>query len=114
MYGHLWRKRISGGVLLLVGLGGGFYFAVQAESGAALLITLLGMVAAGGLLILAERLRWFYHYFLPILGFLALVMSVGRYLNYGFTTLTVLFGLLGLVSFGKAIQAYHSSGLDSG
>ena len=101
-----WRERVGGWGFFLVGSVGSLYSVTQWGMDASMLTALFGILTLGGILVIRGRLNAFY-YLLPAVGILALFEALAFYLNQGITTLTLAFGLLGIVSFGKAVQGYR-------
>ncbi|SDD71181.1 hypothetical protein SAMN05192552_10423 [Natrinema hispanicum] len=101
-----WRERVGGWGFFLVGSVGSLYSVTQWGMDASMLTALFGILTLGGILVIRGRLNAFY-YLLPAVGILALFEALAFYLNQGITTLTLAFVLLGIVSLGKAVQAYR-------
>ena len=102
---RVWRKRIRGWGLLLVAGGATVYLVSQWGTDALLMTAFFGILSLGGVFVISGREKVFY-YLLPVGGVLALLKAVGYYLNYGVTTLTLMFVLLGAVCIAKGVQAY--------
>ena len=104
---RLWRLRIGGWGAVAVGIvGSAFTFTLLGADGLPF-IALFGVFGIGGAFLLSGRERFFY-YLLPVVGVLALVLSVLYYLWYGFTTLTFVLLLVTAVSLLKSLQAYRN------
>ena len=69
------------------------------------MIAFFGILTLGGVFVIRGREN-VYYYLLPVVGVFALLKAVGYYLNYGITTLMLLFVLLGAVCIAKGVQAY--------
>lgn len=105
---RLWRRRTAGWGLLLVG-GAMTIYSVSLWGIDAPFITALSAIGAvGGALLISGRENAYY-YLLPVVSVIALLQALGYYLNYGVTVLTLLFGLVGVVSLAKGVQAYRES-----
>jgi len=100
------RVQVGGWGFLLAGGVGFLYSVSQWGIEIPVLTALFGVIALGGILIIRGQLSAFY-YLLPVVGVLALFEALAYYLDQGITTLTLAFGLLGIVSFGKAVQGYR-------
>lgn len=103
---RVWRERIGGWGLLFVGGATTVYSVSQWGTDAPVVTAFFGILTLGGVLIIRGRENVYYS-LLPVVGVLALLKAVGYYLNYGITTLTLLFVLLGVVSIAKGVQAYR-------
>lgn len=89
-----WRKRIGGWGLLLVAGGATVYSVSQWGTDAPLMTAFFGIFTLGGVFAIRGRENVYYCP-LPVVGVLALLKTVGYYLNYGITMLTLMFVLLG-------------------
>ena len=107
MTASLWRRWIGGGISALVGGAGAVYVAVTSGFDAVMASVLFGLVSIGGLFVILGRVKDYYS-LLPFVGILALISSLGYYLNTGVTAPTLALAVLAVVSLGRSFQAYRA------
>ena len=101
-----WRVKIGSWSAIAVGIIGSVLSFVFFGTSGLLYIVLFTVVGIGGALLLSGREK-FYYYLLPVVSFLALLLSIANYLQSGLATLTLVFLLLTIVAALKSLQVYR-------
>ncbi len=109
---RVWRRRLNGWGLLLVGGVGTVYSVSQWGLDTPVMTALFGIFALSGAFTVGGREN-VYYYLLPVMGVLTFIKTVGYYLIYGITMVTLAFLLLGTAIVAVGVQAYRKSQQDT-
>jgi uncharacterized membrane protein len=98
------RLKVGGAGAVVLGIAAALYPLIT--DGSMLFLILGGIVAVGGVSILANRSR-VYYYLLPAIGVVSLVIAVQYYLAEGSIILAAVLTTLGVVTLVRGVQAYR-------